>query len=40
MSVRVNQIASSREANGKKDLEKIWKNHFNPPLLTNIDEVK
>jgi len=25
--------------NGEKDLEKIWKNHFNPPLLTNTDEV-
>jgi hypothetical protein len=22
-------------AKGKKDLEMIWKNYFNPPLLTN-----
>jgi hypothetical protein len=36
----VNQIASSLAANGEEDLEKIWKNHFNPPLLTNTDEVK
>jgi hypothetical protein len=40
MSISVNPIAGSISANGEKDLDKIWKNHFNSPVLTNTDEVK